>query len=535
MQRESYQDPALAKFLNEYFVPVKVDRELNPALDAHLIEFVELTRGQAGWPLNVFLTPDGYPVMGIVYLPRESFYSLLEQFSQRWADEEPQLRQVARDAMNEWRQLRSAGNQAETRAAAPLDSLIKQIESLKDELAGGFGQENKFPMVSQLQALLFLRRQGKAGDLDSFLRLTLDRMATQGMHDNLGGGFFRYTIDPAWQIPHYEKMLYDNAQLAVLYLDAASFYKSPHYRKVGLQTVDFMLREMITADAAFISSFSAVDSQGREGFYYLWNDDELQKLLTDQEFKAVQAAWLVQQVAESEYGHLPRWQGEPEVIAEKLGWPLERLDKALTAARQKMLARRAGRDLLPDDKILAAWNGLALSALARAYAVSGKTSYADYAGRLATYLSQQLWDGQQLMRARDSGKPLGSAALEDYALVAQGLSDWSEVNDDKLHRETLPVEKLVRLAWQRYYKNGRWQQNDTPLIPMLDGKLALDDSALPSATAVISRLSRDHRVLAEDASIQKLLADHLQQVRSNLSDDIFWYAGYVELLVADQR
>jgi uncharacterized protein YyaL (SSP411 family) len=292
---------------------------------------------------------------------------------------------------------------------------------------------------------------------------------------------------------------------------------------------------MSTGDGTFISSFSAVDSQGREGYYYLWDEGELKKLLTAEELKAVQAAWLGRQDTESEYGHLLRWQGSPEEVAAELDWSTERLNKNLGSAKHKMLNERAGRELLPDDKVLAAWNGLALSALARAYATSGDKAYADSAGRLATYLSQELWDGKQLLRARDGGKALGSATLEDYALVAQGLWDWCQSIDDKHQQECLLVEKLVEISWQRYFRNGRWQQSDTPLIPMLDGKLALDDSALPSATAVISRLSKAHPALSKDASIRKLLDSHLQQVRANLSDAVFWYAGYVELLATDQR
>jgi len=536
MQRESYKDPALAKLLNDYFIPVKLDRELNPALDAHLIEFVELTRGQAGWPLNVFLTPDGYPIVGMTYMPRDQFFSLLTQFRQHWTEDEAQLKKAARDAMDEWRRIRQSGHGRAPVEGNVVQRVLAETDRVKDELGGGFGQQNKFPMVSQLQALLFLRRQGKAAEEDSFIRLTLDRMASQGMHDNLGGGFFRYTTDPGWQVPHYEKMLYDNAQLAVLYLDAAAFYKSAHYRAVGLDTVDFMLREMRNDQGAFIGSFSAVDSRGREGYYYLWSDATLDKLLTDEEHKAVQVAWLGPQAAESEYGHLPRWQGSREEIAAQLHWTAGRLDKVLESARKKMLAARAARELLPDGKVLAAWNGLALSALAKAYTASGKTSYAEAAARLADYLSQQLWDGKQLLRSRDGGKALGSATLEDYGLVAQGLWDWSQSEaDEHSHAARLLSAKLVRLAWQRYFKKDRWRQIDTPLIPMLDGKVALDDSALPSTTAVISRLSQVQSALAKDATIQKLLATHLGQVRANLSDSLFWYAGYVELLAANQR
>jgi uncharacterized protein YyaL (SSP411 family) len=534
MQRESYRDPKVADLLNHYFVPVKIDRELNPALDAHLIEFVELLQGQSGWPLNVFLTPDGYPIAGMLYVPRDRFVRMLQQFHKQWALNEAQLRQAAHQAMDEWRQVRAGDSKRAPVAAALVPGLMTEIDSLKDELAGGFGQQNKFPMVSQLRALLYLRRQGKAAQLDDFIRLTLDRMASQGLHDNLAGGFFRYVTDPAWQTPHFEKMLYDNAQLAELYLDAAALYDSAHYRVIGLETVDFILRDMWTDEGAFIGSFSAVDSQGREGAYYLWTGEQLKKLLTDQEYAAVQAAWLGGSPADSEYGYLPRWQAGREETAKTLGWSVGKLDSALASARDKMLAARSQRELLPDDKVLAAWNGLALSALARAYSVTGDKSYVTHAERLAAYLNGRLWDGRQLLRARDGDKALGEASLEDYALVAQGLWDWGQAGGDR-NATGKAVERLVRLAWQRYFTNGRWQQSDTPLVPMLDGRLAIEDGPLPSASAVISRLSREDPVLARDKNIQTLLADHLQQARAGLADAIFWYASYVELLADAQR
>ncbi len=533
MQRESYRNPKLAALLNTYFVPVKVDRELNPALDAHLVEFVEVTRGQAGWPLNVFLTPDGYPLLGTTYLPPDQFYLLLDRLRRQWAQHENQLRKLARSALEEWQRAGDAvvaDSDTVSPGGAVVAHLLVEVAQLGDELAGGFGQQAKFPMVSQMRALLYVRRLGKARELDGFIRLTLDRMAGQGLHDNLGGGFFRYVTDPGWQTPHYEKMLYDNAQLAVLYLEAADLYGSARYRALGLDTVDFMLRDMVTDEGAFIGSFSAVDSQGREGFYYLWPEEELKRLLTQREFKAVKAAWLGEHTPDSGYGFLLRWQAAPRAVTEKLGWSLEELDQVLSAARQKLLAARTRRELPADSKVLAAWNGLALSALARAYEASGEKTYASAAARLARYLTARLWNGNRLLRARAGDQALAAATLEDYALVAQGLWDWSRVAPDSSQTAGPVVQKLLRLAWEHYFRDGRWRQDDAPLIPMLNGKLALDDGSLPSATAVISRLSAQNPALAADKGIQTQLADHLQLVRSRLSDAIFWYASYVELL-----
>ena len=533
MQRESYRDPELAKLLNDYFVPVKVDRELAPALDAHLIEFVQLTRGQAGWPLNVFLTPDGYPLLGMTYVPPDRFRQILEGLRDGWNKDSPQLQRQGRDAMEQWRQIRNSDTDKKPAGLSVLQGMREQTDQLKDELAGGFGRQNKFPMVSQLRALLWVREQQDDKSLDSFIRLTLDRMATQGLHDELGGGFFRYVTDPDWQVPHYEKMLYDNAQLAQLYLQAAAQFQSSYYRDIGLNTLDFLLREMRRGDGYFISSYSAVDEQGREGFYYLWDDTVLEQVLNAEQLKAVRAAWLGKQTAQSEYGKLPLWQGTPAAVAESLGWSTTRLNEVLASARKKLLESRSGRSLLADDKGLAAWNGLALSALAAGYEVTGDARYGKPADKLATYISDSLWDDDHLVRARHGKRAIADATLEDYALVAQGLWDWSEQNpQEKKHYQAL-VEQMVRMAWQHYYRNKRWIQSNTPLIPMLDGVVALDDSPLPSATATVTRLSRQHPVLRKDAELQKKVNVHSDQVRAYLGDSMFWYASYVALLESD--
>jgi uncharacterized protein YyaL (SSP411 family) len=533
MQRESYQDPVLAKLLNDYFVPVKVDRELAPALDAHLIEFVQLTRGQAGWPLNVFLTPDGYPLLGMTYVPPDRFRRILESLRDGWKKDSAQLRHMGRAAMDQWRQIRMSDTDKKPTRMSALHGMRVQTDQLKDELAGGFGQQNKFPMVSQLRALLWIREQRHDTSQDDFVRLSLDRMANQGMHDELGGGFFRYVTDPAWQVPHYEKMLYDNAQLAELYLQAAARFQSSYYRDIGLSTLDFLLREMQRGDGYFISSFSAVDEQGREGFYYLWNDAALDQVLNAEQLKAVRAAWFGEQPAHSEYGKLPIWQGTAADIAKGLGWSETRLNEVLATAGKKLLDSRSTRALLADDKGLAAWNGLALSALAAGYAATGDARYARPADALAAYISKSLWDADHLVRARDGKRVLADATLEDYALVAQGLWDWSQQNPQEKKRYQALVEQMVRMAWQQYYLNKRWIQSDTPLIPMLDGVVALDDSPLPSATATVTRLSRQHPALKKDAELQKKVDAHLDEVRAYLEDSMFWYASYVELLETD--
>ncbi len=528
MQRESYRDPEVAKFLNTWFIPVKVDRELNPALDSHLIEFVQLTRGRAGWPLNVFLTPEGYPIVGITYLPKANFLDLLKQLRDRWQSEPDELRRLAQDAMDEWRAMRQPTDIPVMPKMPVAPKFIEQAGKLMDELSGGFGEQNKFPMTPQMRVLLKVRNNSKTQKkVNEFLRLTLDNMARLGMHDLVGGGFFRYVVDPGWQTPHYEKMLYDNAQLVSLYLQAAADLDEPRYRDTATETLDFMLREM-WRDNHFIGSFSAVDAQGREGAYYLWTDEALGKMLSDEELRLAEIAWFDDGIARSEWGKLPRWKRMPAEISRRTGQSVDSIKQRLEVIRGKMLKVRAARLLPADDKGLAAWNGLALSALADAVAAGGGDAYRHYADRLAGYLATKLWDGKRLVRALDGDKLLAEGTLQDYALVAKGLQDWGRVSDQA--RYTNLAGRLVQMTWKRFYQNDRWLETDTPLIPMLDGKLALDDNPLPSATALVTGLTLVADNLQKNTPLQKMASTHLDQVRARLSDAIFWYASYVEWL-----
>ena len=532
MQRESYQDPALARLLNEHFIPVKVDRELQPALDAHLIEFVELTRGQGGWPLNVILTPAGVPVAGILYAPRERFYALLDELRRRWQGDPEGLSALAEQALDEWAAIRAAAARQPSVSGSFAAAFERQVELRRDELAGGFGQQTKFPMVPQLRALLWLSAREVDPSLDEFVRLTLDQMATQGLHDLLGDGFFRYVVDPAWHTPHYEKMLYDNAQLALLYLQAGAQLGADRYRDIGLATLDFMVRDMLSAPGYFISSFSAVDEQGREGFYYLWDEASLRDALSREQLAVVRAAWFGKHADDSEFGSLPRWQKSPAQLAAASGQIEAQIEAQLAAARARLLKARAQRSLPADHKGLAAWNGLALSALAAGHAATSGARYETQGEQLAEYLATRLWDGQQLVRARADERVLGEASLEDYALVARGLWDWSRRQPDGPWAAL--AERLVRSAWRRYYKDRRWVDSDTALIPLLGGRIASEDSPLPSPSATLSYLSRVHPGIKSDPDIQKQLAAHLDQVRRHLADSAFWYAGYLELLEPPQ-
>jgi len=526
MQRESYRNAEIAKLLNRHFIPVKVDRELNPALDAYLIDFLENTQGYSGWPLNVFITPQGHPLVGLVYLPPADFQTLLSKVAGLWQQDRAALEKDAAQAAREL-----AANKQEPRSHRPdrhdvedyEHSLMTQLWQLADEMQGGFGEQSKFPMVPQLETLMHLYQDGGDERLGRFLRLTLEQMVSQGLHDQIGGGFFRYTVDPGWQVPHFEKMLYDNAQLASLYLDAAAVFHEPRYRRIGLDTVDFMLREMRHPEGGFISSLSAVDKQNIEGGYYLWQTAELKRILSQEEYRVASRRWKLHGTPSLEGGyHAVETEGIAE-IATALGQEPARVSATLESARRKLLEARRKRSLPRDVKRLAAWNGLALTALARAVQQNDAPRYRQAAIETEAYLRQQLWDGKTLWRARAGQAALGQVGVEDYALVAAGLNDWYAVT--KSAQQNNLVQQLLSQAWRRYF-DGSWTRSDDALLQYGNRNLVLSDDVLPSASATLIRLS----LSVQDKQLNRQARQALYLAHEVLQSEPFWYVGYLDIL-----
>jgi uncharacterized protein YyaL (SSP411 family) len=495
MQRESYADAAVAALLNQYFIPVKIDRELLPALDAYLIDFVQATRGSAGWPLNVFITPQGYPLLGLTYAPRHTFQRLLSRLSGAWRAEGEKLSAMAAAA--------AAQGAAETPAAAVLPddvaSLLEQMKQqalrLGDELQGGFGRQSRFPMAPQLQVLLELQALRPDPLLEDFLRLTLRQMASRGMRDQLAGGFFRYTVDPDWQVPHFEKMLYNQALQTMLYWRAAQVLQEPAFKQVAKQTLDFVLTHMHRGQGHLLASLSALDDKGEEGGAYLWSAQQLEAVLDADELQLIEVIWGMRGSPNNEGGYLPVRMMTLAAAAAQLDWPLPRASAVFDRARAKLLLARGARGLPSDDKPIAAWSGLMLSALV----VGAREWGADYqqpARELSGFLSQRLWDGRQLQRSFSSRGWLGEAALEDYTLVARGLADWAAWSGDGAARAL--ARRLVGDAWQRFFQQG-WRQTPSPLLPHVPLALALPDSPLPAPPPVLIALTRE--LAADDAAL----------------------------------
>ncbi|WP_456380380.1 thioredoxin domain-containing protein [Thiolapillus sp.] len=527
MQRESYQDAVIAELLNTWFIPVKIDRELNPALDEHLIDFVRRTQGHAGWPLNVFLTPEGYPVAGIIYVPAEQFRVLLGRMQKMWQAEKAQVTGLARQAMKELvRQRQSSGNPGGPLPGKELlQKFLGSAMGMADEMAGGFGQQNRFPMTPQLSAMLEIQARDPDESLADFLRLTLDYMARKGLRDHLAGGFFRYTVDPDWQTPHYEKMLYTQALLAGLYLRAAEVFKEPAYAEVARNTLAFAVREMCNGDAC-VASFSAVDDEGVEGAYYLWKEAELKQLLKGELWELARKYWQLQGFESRPGGVLPMRGDSVEELAKSRNRPVAQIRKQLEQAQQLLLAARSKRSLPVDDKRLAGWNGLMLSALSKAARQLDAPEFLGPAKKLRNYLVKQLWNGKQLYRAVHQGQPVGQASLADYAYVARGLKRWAEVSGNK--NDGRLADELLTVAWRDFYTDHGWLSSSRALLPGMPSVQTQEDGALPAAAAIVMRLSLASGNAQLRSKAQKLIPATWLAVQGKP----FWYASSVEVLLS---
>ena len=526
MQRESYRDTKIAAILNEHFVPVKLDRELHGALDTYLIDFVDKTQGQAGWPLNVFLTPEGYPLIGATYMPAEAFKELLERLNTNWQDEREKMRNLARRVT-----LQLMLNEAPAKVE-PLDpgalreALLSQAATVADAMEGGFGNQSRFPMAPQLMALLQLQATAPQPELAEFLTLTLDKMADEGLRDQLAGGFFRYTVDPSWQVPHFEKMLYTQAQLSEIYLRAAELFSRQDYAEVARDTLEFVLREMAAPQGGYVASFSAVDGAGEEGGVYLWNIDELHALFGEEDTALARRYWRMQDLPVLDGGHLPRRGEDISTIARVTNLSEEELAATMEAINSVLLVVRGERELPIDHKSLAGWNGLMLGALARAARQWQDPRLRKAASDLRDYLRNQLWDGKQLRRALADGGVIGKASIEDYAYVAYGMAQYAELSGDPVDRTFVAV--LLNLAWQRYYGPGGWRRDDRPLIPGMAAESAMPEGALPSPSALLVRVA----LQSDDPALVAKAAAAAGLARRKAQQEPFWYAGHHAALLA---
>jgi uncharacterized protein len=494
MERESFENEEVARFLNEHFVSIKVDREERPDVDKIYMTFIQATSGQGGWPLNVLLTPDRKPFFGGTYFPpdnrygRPGFLQVLQQVQQLWQTRHAELANSAADIHARLEQL---GVNHENSSGVVLTSAVLQnagslFKESYDPRHGGFGDAPKFPQPSQPQFLLRYARRFKDPDAIRMVLHTCDRMAAGGIHDHLGGGFARYSVDAEWLVPHFEKMLYDNAQLAQLYLDAYLVSGDARHAGIARDILAYVLRDMTHPEGGFYSAEDA-DSEGHEGKFYCWTRAELLNLLTPEESNvAIRYFGVTEQGNFVDHSHPHPLPGQNVLsIADP---NLSDGEQALLAsAKGKLFAARSQR-VRPhlDDKTLASWNGLMLGAMARAYAVLGDALYLRAAEKNLAFLQARLWDAntKTLYHRWRKGERDNVQLLEGYAFLLSGVIDLYEATLQPTHLDfAIALAETLLAKFYDAENGGFWQS--PPGAQDLILRVKEDyDSAEPSGNSV---------------------------------------------------
>ena len=469
LERECFSQPDFAGIINPRYVCVKVDREQRPDLDHIYMQASLALNGSGGWPNNVILTPELHPVFSMGYRPREVFKRLLVEVASYWTANRAEVADHgARLAAALRRHLESGGEAAPARR---LD--LAPVREAMDTRFGGFGDATKFPMTAALEFLL------GEGEDDDFVRLTLNRMAYGGMYDHVGGGFHRYSVDARWEVPHFEKMLYDNALLASLYARASAAYDSAEYARVARETLAFIERELTSAEGGFESSLDADTKEG-EGVYYTWTRDEVERLTGDPSFAGdygVTVEGNLHDIRVTAAGNerIPTGRSTLRRITGR------RRDEALAKLRQA----RALRDPPPkDDKVVAAWHAMTVSAFARAGVALGDPALVERAAAGGEFLLDRLG----LARLWRGGGTSGFAALEDAAFAAMAFWDLFEATGEARWLEACAAR--ADYAYERFSANGGgyYQISEEAARGLIARPRALEDNPLPSAAAVIGKV-----------------------------------------------
>jgi uncharacterized protein YyaL (SSP411 family) len=510
MEHECFEDPEIAAIMNEHFVCVKVDREERPDVDEIYMTAVQMMGVGGGWPLNVFVTPDGVPFFGGTYFPPKTYANrmgwpdLMQRISAAWKEDRSRILEQSSKLVEA---LRSSSRYAAADDLPEPDLLARTARNLGanfDEKYGGFGGAPKFPPHLALRFLL--RHHVRTGDERplEIVEHTLRRMAAGGIYDQLGGGFHRYSTDERWLVPHFEKMLYDNAQLARAYVEAFQVTGDPEYERVVRETLDYVLREMTEESGGFRSATDA-DSEGREGVFFVWTEPEIDELLGDGA-ALFKRAYGIDRAGNFTDVHHPTPPGEPgmnvlhlptslEDLARAEGRARDELEDLLAEQRDRLLERRKSR-IRPglDDKVLASWNGLMIAAFAYAGRVLDEPRYLDAAVRAADFVLRELRDGEgRLLRTHRAGESRIRAFLKDHAFLIDACLDLYEATFDLrwLNEARSLADDMNRLFSDE--EEGGWYHTAIDAEELLTRSMTPHDGAIPSgngaATQVMLRLA----------------------------------------------
>lgn len=489
MEHESFEDPEVARIMNQYFVCIKVDREERPDVDQIYMSAVQLMTQHGGWPLNAIALPDGRPIWGGTYFQKESWVNALEQI-QAYHRQHPERTLEYAERLGEGIRESNLVPISKNSQPVELDQLKAAVQRWKtnfDRQEGGSQGAPKFMMPNNLQFLMRWAHQMHDQETQQHVENTLDKMAMGGLYDQLGGGFARYSTDAQWKVPHFEKMLYDNGQLLSVYAQAFQQTQKPLYREVVEQTIGFLKRELLSPENGFYSSLDA-DSEGEEGKFYVWQKPELQKLLGD-EFHLFADYYQVNETGYWEAGNyiLLRRQSD-ETVAAKHQLSVDQLKQKIGEWKKILLPAREQR-IRPglDDKILTSWNALAISGLVNAYRAFGDAGYLKLAEENLRFLKEKQLDPDGSLRhSYKNGISKIDGFLEDYALLIQALIDLFETTGKLNYLEE--AQQLTDKTFRDFFDPEKDFFYFSPITQtdLIDRSIEVHDNVIPASNSVMA-------------------------------------------------
>ena len=492
MERESFENETIAGLMNDNFVSIKVDREERPDLDQVYMQAVQMLTGSGGWPMTVFLTPEGKPFYGGTYFPPEDrqgmpgFPRLLTSIAEAYSTNRGEIDRVTKQLTT---QMSQSNQVSQGTSILTVDILHKAYSSLAtnfDYQNGGFGNAPKFPQPMTPEFLLRYYHHGYNPRALELVELTLEKMAYGGIYDQIGGGFHRYSTDAYWLVPHFEKMLYDNALLARLYLHTYLITGRALYRRVVEETLDYVLREMTDSFGGFYSAQDA-DSEGVEGKFFVWSPDEINSVMGDADGEVFAGYYGVTGAGNFEGKNILNIRQDPEEFAETKGLTADQLGDIINRGSKALLEVREQRiHPMRDDKVLASWNGLMLRSFAEAAAALGRPDYLAVAIKNAEFLARSMKSDGRLLRTYRDGQAKLLGYLEDYSFVIDGLLALYEATFDLrwLDEAVTLADSMIELFWDEgiggFYDTG--SDHETLVVRPRD----VFDNAQPCGGSVAS-------------------------------------------------
>ncbi|WP_157543978.1 thioredoxin domain-containing protein [Mucilaginibacter paludis] len=541
MENESFEDEQVAEIMNEHFVCIKVDREERPDIDQIYMSAVQLMTGRGGWPLNCVCLPDQRPIYGGTYFRKTDWMALLFNLANFWEQKPDEAKEYAVKLTEGIHQYENIGfvNEQMENTPADLEAIVKPWKQSYDFKEGGLNRAPKFPMPNNWQFLMRYAYLMQDEETNVIVRLTLEKMAKGGIYDHIGGGFARYSVDGHWHVPHFEKMLYDNAQLIGLYSEAFTWCGDELYKKVVAETIAFIQRELTSPENGFYSALDA-DSEGVEGKFYTFTLAEVEAILGDDAgLFAIYYNVTNEGNWEEEHTNIFFRRDDDAVLAEKLGIPADALVDKIAGLRNQVLEARAKR-VLPglDYKILTSWNALMLKGLCDAYRAFDEPAYLELALKNAHFIKDNLINKNNQL-SRVYAKPTGDekldaiAFLDDYALLIDAFIALYEVTFDEawLHQ----AKALTEHTLDHFYDNATGMFFYTPDYgeQLIARKFEVMDNVMPSSNSVMARNFKKLSLLFDESEYEAIAAQLLRNVKKLMAKYGSAYSNWAMLLLED--